>query len=110
MKDKFDFNRLGKRMPYTAPEGFLDDIEKKVWETIKDEAIPSKPKRYYRRWYAIAGGLVAASVALLFVFNTVPGHQNTNDFEMFEQAFSNLSSADQDYLLTVYHDDLFVNE
>ena len=110
MKEEFNFNRIGKRMPYTAPEGFLDDIETNVWETIKDETTPSKSKRNYRLWYSISGGLVAASVALLLVFNTLPDHQKTDDLEMFEQAFSNLSSADQNYLLTVYQDDLFINE
>lgn len=110
MKEKFDFNCMGKRMPYTAPESFLDDIEKNVWETIKEEVIPSKPKRNYRLWYSISGGLVAASITLLLVFNILPGHQKTDDLEMFEQAFLNLSSADQDYLLTVYQDDLFINE
>ena len=30
MKKDFDFNSIGKRMPYTAPEGFLDDIENNV--------------------------------------------------------------------------------
>ena len=68
MSEDFDFNRIGKRMPYTAPKGFLDDIETNVWETIKDEVMPSKPKRSYRLWYSISGGLVAASVALLLVF------------------------------------------
>ena len=48
MKEEFNFNRIGKRMPYTAPEGFLDDIETNVWETIKDEKTPSKSKRNYR--------------------------------------------------------------
>ena len=110
MKEEFDFNRIGKRMPYTAPENILDDIENNVWDAIKDEMIPSKPKRNYRLWYSISGGLVAATVALLFVINILPGHQKIDDFEMFEQAFSNLSSADQDYLLTVYQDDLFINE
>ena len=110
MSEDFDFNRIGKRMPYTAPESFLDDIEKNVWETIKDEVIPSKPKRNYRLWYSISGGLVAASVALLLVFNILPSHQKTDDFEMFEQAFSRLSSEDQNYLFTVYQDDLFINE
>ena len=110
MKEEFDFNRTGKRMPYTAPENFLDDIENNVWETIKDEMMPSKPKRNYRLWYSISGGLVAATVALLLVINILTGHQKMDDFEMFEQAFSNLSSADQDYLFTVYQDDLFINE
>lgn len=132
MKEEFDFNRIGKRMPYTAPEGFLDKLEKQVWERVKDEAVPAhvqeaftplflyeraddrvtpaKPKRTHRLLYTISSGLVAASVALLLVFNILPGHQKTDDVEMFEQAFSNLSSADQDYLLAVYQDDLFINE
>ena len=110
MKEEFDFNRIGKRLPYITPDGFLDDIEKKVWETVKDELLLSKPKRNYRLWYSVSGGLVAAGIVLLIVFNILPGHQKTNDFEMFEQAFSNLSRADQDYLFTVYQDDLFINE
>lgn len=133
MSKDFDFNRIGKRLPYTTPEGFLDDMEKQVWERVKDEVTPayvqetftplfmneqvkdektetpSKPKRNYRLWYSISGGLVAASVTLLLIFNILPDHQKTNDFEVLEQAFSNLSNADQDYLLTVYQDDLFIN-
>ena len=107
MSEDFDFNRIGKRMPYTAPKGFLDDIETNVWETIKDEVMPSKPKRSYRLWYSISGGLVAA---MLLVFNALPERHKTTDFESFEQAFSQLSSADQNYLFTVYQDDLFINE
>ena len=110
MSEDFDFNRIGKRMPYTAPKGFLDDIETNVWETIKDEVMPSKPKRSYRLWYSISGGLVAASVALLLVFNALPERHKTTDLESFEQAFSQLSSADQNYLFTVYQDDLSINE
>ena len=110
MKEEFDFNRIGKRMPYTVPEGSLYDIEKNVWATIKEEKILSKPKRNYRLWYSISGGLVAASVALLFTFNIIPTHQKTDDFAMLEQAFSELSNADQNYLFSVYQNDLFINE
>lgn len=110
MNNDFDFNRIGKRLPYTIPEGFLDNLEKQVWEQVKDEVAPPKSKRNYRLWYSISGGLVAASVALLLVFNILPSHQNTDDFKILEQAFLNLSNADQDYLLTVYQDDLFINE
>ncbi|MFV0290197.1 MAG: hypothetical protein ACK5IJ_04760 [Mangrovibacterium sp.] len=110
MKEEYDFNRIGKRLPYTAPEGFLDDIETIVWATLKDEIIPKKTRRSYRLWYSISGGLVAASIALLLVFKPLSNHQNTSDFEPFEQAFTNLSTADQDYLLTIYQDDLFIND
>ena len=39
MKEDFDFNRIGKRLPYTTPDSFLDDIENNVWETVKQEEI-----------------------------------------------------------------------
>ncbi len=110
MNKDFDFNRIGKRMPYTAPENFLDDIENNVWEAIKDEMTPPKPQRNYCLWYTISGGLVAASIALLLVFNILPDSHKATDFKSFEQAFSQLSRADQNYLFTVYQDDLFINE
>ncbi len=107
MKKDFDFDRIGKRLPYTAPDGFLDDIEKNVWETVKQEIQPSK--RNFRLWYSVAGGLVAASMALLTVFNLLP-HGSSNNFEDVEKAFADLSSSDQDYLFVTYQNDLFMNE
>lgn len=93
MKEDFDFDRVGKRLPYTAPDGFLDDMENNVWETVKLEMLPSKPKRNFRLWYSVTGGLVAASIALLVVFNLLL-HDSSNSFEDVEKAFANLSSSD----------------
>lgn len=109
MKEDFDFDRVGKRLPYTAPDGFLDDMENNVWETVKLEMLPSKPKRNFRLWYSVTGGLVAASIALLVVFNLLP-HDSSISFEDVEKAFANLSSSDQDYLFATYQYDLFMNE
>ena len=109
MKEDFDFDRVGKRLPYTAPDGFLDDMENNVWETVKLEMLPSKPKRNFRLWYSVTGGLVAASIALLVVFNLFP-YDSSNSFEDVEKAFANLSSSDQDYLFATYQYDLFMNE
>ena len=109
MKEKFDFDRIGKRMPYTTPDGFFDDMENSVMQCIKQEVRPLKPKRNLQLWYSLAGGLVAASIALLVVFNLLP-HDSSNSFEDVEKAFANLSSSDQDYLFTTYQYDLFMNE
>ena len=109
MKEDFDFDRVGKRLPYTAPDGFLDDMENNVWETVKLEMLPSKPKRNFCLWYSVTGGLVAASIALLVVFNLLH-HDSSNSFEDVEKAFANLSSSDQDYLFATYQYDLFMNE
>lgn len=110
MNNEFDFKNIGKRMPYTTPDKFLDEIENNVWESIKDEPTPSVPKRSYRLWYSISGGLIAASIALVLYFNIFPIQHKTVDFNSCEKAFSELSSVDQDYLFTVYQNDLFINE
>ena len=31
MEKEFDFNRIGKRMPYTTPEGFFNKMEADIW-------------------------------------------------------------------------------
>ena len=31
---EFDFDKIGKRMPYTTPEGFFNNLEDDIW---KDE-------------------------------------------------------------------------
>ena len=99
MKRDFNFDHIGKRLPYTAPDGFLDDMENNVWETVRQEMLPSKPKRHFRLWYSLTGGLVAASIALFVVCNLLPNDSRSN-FEDVEKAFANLSSN--------YQDDLFM--
>lgn len=107
MKRDFNFDHIGKRLPYTAPDGFLDDMENNVWETVRQEMLPSKPKRHFRLWYSLTGGLVAASIALFVVCTLLPNDSRSN-FEDVEKAFANLSSNDQDYLFATYQDDLFM--
>lgn len=87
MKEYFDFDRIGKRLPYTAPDGFLDDLENSVMQRIKQEVRPLKPKRNLHLWYSVAGGLVAAGLAQLIVF--APFHTQTKkSFEDVEEAFA----------------------
>lgn len=107
MKRDFDFDHIGKRLPYTAPDGFLDDMENNVWETVRQEMLLSNPRRHFRLWYSLTGGLVAASIALFVVCNLLPDDSRSN-FEDVEKAFANLSSNDQDYLFATYQDDLFM--
>lgn len=109
MKEDFDFKRIGKRMPYTAPDGFLDDIERQVLERLQGEMTPARPQRDHRLWYAITAGLAAACAAGLLLFQSPSSRDEADDFEQLEQAFSQLSSADQSYLLAIYQNDLFIN-
>lgn len=35
MDKDFNLDKVGKRMPYTTPEGFLDQLEANVWQEVK---------------------------------------------------------------------------
>ena len=116
---KFNFDQVGKRMPYSTPEGFFKDMEANILEQVKDDK--PKPVRIQPKkrplikviWTAAIA--VAASVAVLLVLNidfsasSSQPSQADNEIQAVDQAFAQLSSADQDYLLDVYQEDVFLN-
>lgn len=131
---RFDFKQVGKRMPYTTPDGFFKDMEKNILEAVKDDtpqAIKIQPqsvkvqpkKRPVFKMIWAAAIAVAASVAVLLVLNIdfsaadsslASSHssqpsQAKSDLEQVDQAFAQLSEADQAYLLDVYQEDVFLN-
>ena len=131
---KFDFKQVGRRMPYTTPDGFFKDMEKNILETVKDDtpqAVKIQPqsvkvqpkKRPVFKMIWAAAIAVAASVAVLLVLNIdfstadsslASSHssqpsQAKSDLEQVDQAFAQLSEADQAYLLDVYQEDVFLN-
>ena len=116
---KFDFDQVGKRMPYSTPEGFFKEMEANILEQVKnDKPAPARiqtKKRPLIRGIWAAAMAVAASVAVLLVLNidfsassSQPSQVN-NGIQEVDQAFAQLSSADQAYLLSVYQEDVFLN-
>ena len=119
--EKFDFGKVGKRMPYSTPEGFFKDMEANILEQVKDDKpkpVRIQPKkRPLMKVIWAAAIAVAASVAVLLVLNidfaaphsSLPS-QADNEMQAVDQAFAQLSSADQAYLLNVYQEDVFLDE
>ena len=118
--DKFDFDKVGKRMPYSTPEGFFKEMEANILEAVKDDTPqPLKTEQKKRplmrvMWTAVLA--VAASVAVLLVLHidfSAPHHshpsQTEQELQAVDQAFAQLSAADQAYLLDVYQEDVFLN-
>ena len=119
--EKFDFGKVGKRMPYSTPEGFFKEMEANILEQVKDDK--PKPVRVQPKKRPLIRGIwaaamaVAASVAVLLVLNidfaaphsSLPS-QADNGMQAVDQAFAQLSSADQAYLLNVYQEDVFLDE
>ena len=116
---KFSFDQVGKRMPNSTPEGFLKDMESNILEQVKDDKpkpVRIEPKkRPLMKVIWTAAIAVAASVAVLLVLNidfsassSQPSQVN-NGIQEVDQAFAQLSSVDQAYLLSVYQEDVFLN-
>ena len=109
MEQNYDFSKIGKQMPYTVPDGFFDRLEEKVMDEVK--AKPARKKAIAIRMVIRAAIAVAACIALFLVIKKAlpQGQDATNDyFENVELAFNNLSTDDQDYLLEVYQEELFL--
>lgn len=138
MNKEFDFDKIGKRMPYDTPDGFFDKLEENIWDKVKDDylakgsnekaadtkasdtkstkamvaetkdAEPHKPTKLRILIRSVIA--VAAAVAIGFIINLSffkPSPTTINDVD---QAFSQLTTADQAYLMNVYQDDVFMNE
>ena len=118
--EKFDFDKVGKRMPYSTPEGFFKEMEANILEAVKDDT--PKPDKIERKkrplmrvmWTAMLA--VAASVAVLLVLHidfsaphSSQPSQPDQELQAVDQAFAQLSAADQAYLLDVYQEDVFLN-
>ena len=109
MEQNYDLSKIGKQMPYTVPDGFFDKLEENVMNEVK--AQPAKKKATVIRMAFRAAIAVAACIALFLVVKKVlPQGQDAaiDDFENVELAFNNLSTDDQDYLLEVYQEELFL--
>lgn len=117
MDTKFDFKQVGKRMPYSTPDGFLKDMESNILEAVKNDTsqpdVVEQKKRPVLKVIWSAALAAAASVALLFVvnmdFSASRSSQADSDLQAVDQAFAQLSSADQAFLLDAYQDDVFLN-
>ena len=110
MEQNYDFNSVGKKMPYTVPDGFFDQLEEQVMNEVKAEpAKEKKPGKAKTIRIAIRTLLaVAACVALFLIVKKALPQRNDaaiDDFTNVELAFNNLSTEDQDYLLEVYQEE-----
>lgn len=129
MNKEFDFDKIGKRMPYDTPDGFFDKLEDNIWEKVKDDYLikddrqvmendsdfsntkeskkhkPAKLRLLIRSVIA-----VAAAVAIGFIINLSFFKPSPTTISDVDQAFSQLTTADQAYLMNVYQDDVFINE
>lgn len=105
------WNPAGKRMPYTVPDGFFEQLEENVWQQVQPfQAGRRREKRHYIRMAFVAIGGMAAAVALAFALHLGHPAEGAPSMEEVELAFCNLSLEDQDFLRSLYADETWMEE
>lgn len=96
-------------MPYEVPEGFFEEMEQSVMAEVRTDTAKAKKSRWHRRlaWGAISGA--AAAVALLVNANLRAHDAGGYTDADVDRAFAQLQPADQEFLLEVYDEDVFIN-
>lgn len=121
--------KLNKRLPYSVPNGFFDDMEANVMAKIKADAEAGTSvegdiaetqmwdKQYrktIRRTRTVGLSILAMAASLLLLFTIFPKStktaQQTNDMESIDKAFSQLNTDDQTFLMEVYDDYMFLDD
>ena len=111
-----DFEEIGKQMPYAESDDYLDQLIARATDAAIDHEAAGKKHNTSGKKFAIRAALAAAAVAALFflVWRNLPmsGSDDvaTDSFASVEMAYNNLSIEDQEYLLQVYEEDLFIND
>ena len=113
MKDTFDFDKIGKRMPYRTPDGFFDKMEEDVMNRLKEQdslfnakVAMKKPVCSYKLIVRLLAS-VAAVIGSVLKEETSSSVVGTADLM---QAFNQLDDADQLELLSTYQSDVFMDE
>lgn len=110
------FDRVGKRMPYRAPEGYRGELESRVMAQVaalQDSGLAQtavlEGRRKNRLRIAACTMVAAAAAAALFVVMHVERPADTaGGYAQVAAAFDNLSADDQAFMLEASADDAFM--
>ncbi len=120
MKQTFDFKQIGKQMPYRVPNGFFQEMEHNVLDAVAEktaerksamaECKPLQAKRFVFTRLAKYAAAVAASVVVLLAVNVKFFYVAApTDMQDVEAAFDQLSLSDQECLVELYQEDVFLD-
>ena len=119
MKDTFDFDKIGKRMPYRTPDGFFDKMEEDVMNRLKEQdslfnakVTMKKPVRSYKLIVRSLASVAAVAIIALVIGSVLKEETSSSVVGTADliQAFNQLDDADQLELLSTYQSYVFMDE
>ena len=110
----YDIDKVGKHMPYNVPDDFFATLEENVMREVKADmkqsAAPPRRKAWLSKGFRRFSIAAAAALALVVGYRAFSRSQTEDNFTAVEEAFAHLSEEDQEYLLEVYQEDIFMEE
>lgn len=101
--EDFNFEKIGKRMPYGTPDGFFPQMQERiVSEAMKAEPQVAQARRRPRLRILSFITAAAAAVALLIVGYTTSRQTVAADYADVERAFDNLNTEDKELMMETY--------
>lgn len=71
MTKQFDFDQIGKKVPYRVPEGFFEEMQREVLA----RTVPPRRRRPYWRIVSALLGAAAVVAAVVFIPRSYPEQQ-----------------------------------
>lgn len=108
MAHESDFQHIGKRMPFTVPDGYLQGLQQSIIS-----ATPAKAKKknwFTAQWTRWASAAAAVALLIGIGFALKPQAQDPVSMDDIEGYFAQLSDQDQQSILDYYSDDLFLSQ
>lgn len=106
---QFDFDNVGKRMPYNVPDGFFDEMTQKLMAQAAQTKQPILHKRPVRLLLISLAAAACLALALAFHFGG-DFESGTNEPGMSsEQAYNRMTEEDQEALVRTYENDVFLS-
>ena len=114
MKKDFDFDDIGKRTPYTTPDGFFEDVQRKVMErTGVKQQRKSHMKLIISTVVAIAGILFVPSLRQMDEVKSSSSNtlavDRSNGTDPVDTWIKELSDEELEELVSFSENDIFLN-
>ena len=117
MKKDFDFDDIGKRTPYTTPDGFFEDVQRKVMERT---GVKQQRKSHMKLIISTVVAIAAVLAGILFVpslrqMDEVKSSSNTlavdrsNGTDPVDTWIKELSDEELEELVSFSENDIFLN-
>lgn len=105
-----EFNGVGKRMPYNVPDDFFATLEENVMRDVTATEGRRSRRAHMVKMFTRISIAAAAVFVLVMGLKALYTSKTVDSVTAMEQAFVNLSAEDQDYLLEVYQEDIFLED